>query len=96
MFFIYSLVGSINNSYKILFNLGRQNRFKEDCNLNALDRIVPNLDICVLLHSLSNRYGCACERIHKSSNPKDSRVRVNTSTRPSDLLRQRLHTHSHA
>jgi hypothetical protein len=55
-------------------------------------RTLRILDIRVLLHSLSNRYGCNREHIDKSSNPMDTRVRVNTSIRPSDLLRQRLRT----
>ena len=64
--------------------------------MDVLGRIAPNLDISVLLHSLSNRYGFDCERIDKYTNPKDSRVRVNTSIRPNDHLRQWSNTYSHS
>ena len=70
-----------------------QNRRLVDRSLDALNRIAPNLDIRVLLHSSSNRFGCNSERKDKYTNPKDSRVRVNTSIRPSDLLRQPVNTH---
>ena len=58
-------------------------------------RIVPKMDIRVLLHSSSNRCGCFRERNDKYANPKDIRVRVNTSIRPSDHLRQPSNTPPH-
>ena len=65
-----------------------------DRSLDALDRIAPIQDTGVLLHSLSTRHGFDCERNDKYPNPKDSRVRVNTSIRPSDLHGQPMNTPS--
>jgi hypothetical protein len=58
-------------------------------------RNVPILDIFVQLSSSSNRFGRIRERDNKQTNPKDSRFRVSISKRPSDLLGQRTHTHTH-
>jgi len=46
----------------------------------------PNSALFVELSSLSNQFGCLCERSNKRSNSKDSRFRVSISGRPSDLL----------
>ena len=63
-----------------------------DMNAMGYSRNVPIPDIFDQLSSLSNRFGCSRERDDKYTNPKDSRVRVSISERPSDLLGQRINT----